>query len=128
MDRLPWSRWHWLVVIGLGITWVLDGLEVTLAGAMGAVLKRSLQMSDAQVGASATFYLSGAVIGAIGFGYATDRLGRKKLFIITLVVYLSATALSALSWNFWSFALRPLFMVVVLNPVGSMVISRFYQL
>jgi MFS family permease len=105
LDRLPWSRWHWLVVIGLGITWVLDGLEVTLAGAVGAVLKQSLHMSDAQVGTSATFYLMGAVAGAIGFGYATDRLGRKKLFTITLLVYLIGTACSALAWNFWSFAL-----------------------
>lgn len=104
LDRLPWSRWHWLVVTGLGITWVLDGLEVTLAGAVGGVLKQSLQMSDAQVGASATFYLIGAVVGAIAFGYATDRLGRKKLFTITLLVYLIATACSALAWNFWSFA------------------------
>ncbi|HEY2389828.1 MAG TPA: MFS transporter [Candidatus Angelobacter sp.] len=104
LDRLPWSRWHWLVVTGLGITWVLDGLEVTLAGAVGGVLKQSLHMSDAQVGASATFYLIGAVIGAIGFGYATDLLGRKKLFTVTLMVYLVATACSALAWNFWSFA------------------------
>ena len=104
LDRLPWSRWHWLVVTGLGVTWVLDGLEVTLAGAVGAVLKTSLQMSDAQVGTSATCYLIGAVVGAIGFGYATDRLGRKKLFTTTLLVYLIATACSALAWNFWSFA------------------------
>jgi len=104
LDRLPWSRWHWLVVTGLGVTWILDGLEVTLAGAVGAVLKESLHISDAQVGATATFYLSRAVIGAIGFGYATDLLGRKKLFTITLLVYLIATACSALAWNFWSFA------------------------
>jgi MFS family permease len=105
LDRLPWSRWHWLIVLGLGITWVLDGLEVTLAGAVGGVLKESLHMSDAQVGTSATFYLIGAVLGAIGFGYATDLLGRKKLFTITLLVYLIGTACSALAWNFWSFAL-----------------------
>ena len=107
LDRLPWSRFHWLVVIALGITWVLDGLEVTLAGALGAVLKRPdvLGLTDAQVGASATFYLLGAVIGALGFGYATDRLGRKKLFTVTLLLYLSATALTALSWNFFSYAL-----------------------
>src|SRR5690348_2024253 len=106
LDRLPWSRFHWLVVIALGITWVLDGLEVTLAGALGAVLKRpdALGLTDAQVGASATFYLLGAVIGALGFGYATDRLGRKKLFTVTLLLYLSATALTALSWNFFSYA------------------------
>ncbi|HEY2499766.1 MAG TPA: MFS transporter [Candidatus Angelobacter sp.] len=107
LDRLPWSRWHWLVVIALGITWVLDGLEVTLAGAVGAVLKRTdtLALSDAQIGASATFYLIGAVTGALLFGYATDRLGRKRLFTITLLVYLTATALTAFSWNFASYAL-----------------------
>jgi MFS family permease len=107
LDRLPWSGFHWLVVIALGITWVLDGLEVTLAGALGAVLKRpdALGLSDAEVGASATCYLLGAVIGALGFGYATDRLGRKKLFTITLLLYLIATALTALSWNFFSYAL-----------------------
>ena len=107
LDRLPWSRWHWLVVIALGITWVLDGLEVTLAGAVGGVLERSdtLALSDAQVGASATFYLLGAVIGALLFGYLTDRLGRKRLFTITLLLYLTATALTAFSWNFASYAL-----------------------
>lgn len=107
LDRLPWSRWHWLVVIALGITWVLDGLEVTLAGALGGVLERrdTLGLTDAQVGASATFYLLGAVLGALAFGYATDRMGRKKLFTITLLLYLTATALTALSWNFASYAL-----------------------
>jgi MFS family permease len=107
LDRLPWSRWHWLVVVALGITWVLDGLEVTLAGAVGGVLehKDTLALSDAQVGASATFYLLGAVTGALLFGYATDRLGRKKLFTITLLLYLTSTALTAFSWNFASYAL-----------------------
>jgi MFS family permease len=107
LDRLPWGRWHWLVVMALGITWVLDGLEVTLAGAVGGVLKlaNTLALSDAQVGASATAYLIGAVIGALGFGYATDRLGRKRLFTITLLLYLAATALTACSWNFISYAL-----------------------
>ena len=107
LDRLPWSRFHWLVVIALGITWVLDGLEVTLAGALGAVLQRpdALGLTDAEVGASATCYLLGAVAGALVFGYATDRLGRKRLFTITLLLYLTATALTALSWNFFSYAL-----------------------
>src|SRR5256714_4232515 len=107
LDRLPWSRWHWLIVIALGITWVLDGLEVTLAGAVGGVLTRTdtLGLSDAQVGASATAYLLGAVIGALIFGYSTDRLGRKRLFILTLLLYLCATALTAFSWNFWSYAI-----------------------
>jgi len=104
LDRLPWSRWHWLIVIGLGITWVLDGLEVTLAGTLGGVLKGALHMTASQVGQSATFYLSGAVIGALGFGWATDRLGRKKLFTLTLLVYLLATAATALSWNFTSYS------------------------
>src|SRR5487761_277721 len=107
MDRLPWSNWHWLVVFALGITWVLDGLEVTLAGAVGAVLKESstLHLTDAQIGLAASFYLGGAVAGALVFGYATDRLGRKRLFTVTLFLYLFATALTALSWNFSAYAL-----------------------
>lgn len=107
LDRLPWSRWHWLIVIALGITWVLDGLEVTLAGAIGAVLTRpdTLGLSDAQVGFSATCYLLGAVVGALVFGYSTDRLGRKRLFTVTLLLYLSATAATAFSWSFGSYAL-----------------------
>lgn len=106
LDRLPWSGWHWLIVTALGATWILDGLEVTLAGALGGILTRreTLGLTDAQVGASATFYLLGAVLGALIFGYATDRLGRKKLFFITVGVYLSATALTAFSWNFASYA------------------------
>jgi MFS family permease len=104
LDRLPWSRWHWLVVTALGVTWVLDGLEVTLAGTIGGVLKTALRMSDAQVGESATAYLTGAVLGALVFGWATDRLGRKKLFTVTLAVYLVATAATALSWDFHSYS------------------------
>ncbi len=107
LDRLPWSRWHWLIVIALGATWILDGLEVTLGGALGGILTRSetLGLTDTQVGASATFYLAGAVIGALLFGYGTDRLGRKKLFFITVAVYLIGTALSAFSWNFASYVI-----------------------
>src|SRR4030088_2059404 len=106
LDRLPWSRWHWLIVVALGATWILDGLEVTLAGALGGILTRreTLALTDAQVGASATFYLAGAVIGALLFGYGTDRLGRKKLFFITVAVYLVATAMTAFSWSFASYA------------------------
>jgi MFS family permease len=105
LDRLPWSRWHWLVVIGLGITWLLDGLEVTLAGSLAGALKdpRALGLSDAQVGASATAYLAGGVLGALVFGYATDRLGRKRLFTATLLLYLTATAATAFSWDVWSY-------------------------
>jgi MFS family permease len=106
LDRLQWSRWHWLIVIALGATWILDGLEVTLAGSLGGILTRreTLGLSDAQVGASATFYLAGAVLGALIFGYGTDRLGRKRLFFITVAVYLTATGLTAFSWSFASYA------------------------
>jgi MFS family permease len=105
LDRLPWSRWHVFIVVALGITWILDGLEVTLAGSLGGILKdpATLGLSDAQVGASATGYLLGAVLGALIFGYGTDLWGRKKLFYITLLVYLTGTALSGCAWNFWSY-------------------------
>lgn len=106
LDRLPWSRWHLMIVVALGITWVLDGLEVTLAGSLGGILKdpATLGLSDFQVGATATAYLLGAVVGALTLGYATDLWGRKKLFYLTLIIYLSGTALSGCSWNFWSYA------------------------
>ena len=106
LDRMRWSSWHWLIVVSLGATWILDGLEVTLAGAVGGILTRreTLGLTDTEVGASATCYLAGAVLGALLFGYGTDRFGRKKLFFITVAVYLIGTALSAFSWNFWSYA------------------------
>ncbi|HTD00893.1 MAG TPA: MFS transporter [Chthoniobacterales bacterium] len=106
LDRMPWSRWHWLIVVSLGATWILDGLEVTLAGSLGGILTRreTLGLTDTEVGAAATCYLAGAVIGALLFGYGTDRFGRKKLFFITVAVYLIGTALSAFSWNFASYA------------------------
>ena len=106
MDRLPWSRWHWLIVVALGITWVLDGLQVTLGGAIGATLQNqdALGLTQAQVGMGASCYLAGGVLGALGFGYGTDRFGRKKLFYITLIVYLTAVALTAFAWNFASYA------------------------
>jgi MFS family permease len=105
LDRLPWGRFHNLVIVALGITWILDGLEVTLAGALVGALKNSptLQFSNIDVGLSATAYLIGAVGGAIFFGWLTDRLGRKKLFFITLLLYLVATAATAFSWDIWSF-------------------------
>lgn len=107
LDRLPWGRFHTLVVAALGITWILDGLEVTLAGAVAGALRQSpvLQFSNVDVGLAASAYLAGAVLGAVLFGWLTDRLGRKKLFFITLAVYLLATAATAFSWNLWSFAL-----------------------
>jgi len=107
LDRLPWGRFHTLVVLALGITWILDGLEVTLAGAVAGALKTSpvLQFSNTDVGFVASAYLAGAVLGALFFGWLTDRLGRKKLFFITLAVYLVATAATAFTWNLWTFAL-----------------------
>jgi MFS family permease len=107
LDRLPWGRFHTLVVAALGITWILDGLEVTLAGALSGALKESpvLRFTNAEIGLAGSAYLAGAVIGAVFFGWLTDRLGRKKLFFITLAVYLIATAATAVSWNIWSFAL-----------------------
>jgi MFS family permease len=107
LDRLPWGRFHTLVVAALGITWILDGLEVTLAGTVAGALKESpvLQFSNADVGLAGSAYLAGAVLGAIFFGWLTDRLGRKKLFFITLTVYLVATAATAFTWNLWTFLL-----------------------
>ncbi|HTV29891.1 MAG TPA: MFS transporter, partial [Xanthobacteraceae bacterium] len=106
LDALPFGAFHTLVIVALGITWILDGLEVTLAGALSGELKdrAALGLSNAQIGLTGSCYLAGAVLGAFFFGWLTDRLGRKKLFTITLVVYLLATAATALSWNFWSFA------------------------
>ena len=107
MDRLPWSRWHWLIVIALGVTWILDGLEVTIVGALGAVLTRptTLNLTESEVGLTASAYLAGSVAGAVLFSYLTDRQGRKRWFIITLLLYLTATVLTAFSWNLWSFML-----------------------
>src|SRR5215472_11247091 len=106
LDRLPWGRFHTLVVVALGITWVLDGLVVTLAGPISPALKDSPQLhfSNADVGLASSAYLAGAVIGALLFGRLTDRLGRKRLFFITLAIYLVATAATALSWGLASFA------------------------
>ena len=107
LDRLPWGRFHTLVVAALGITWILDGLEVTLAGSLAGALKESavLRFTNTDIGLASSAYLAGAVLGAIFFGWLTDRLGRKKLFFITLTVYLLATAATAASWNIASFAL-----------------------
>ncbi len=106
LDRLPWGGFHNRVVAALGVTWILDGLEVTLAGALSGALKDSpaLQFTNTDIGFAASAYLAGAVLGALFFGWLTDRLGRKKLFFITLTVYLLATAATAASWDIWSFA------------------------
>ena len=107
IDRLPWSRWHWVVVIGLGITWILDGLEVTIVGSIGSRLQdaTTLGLSAEQVGFAGSSYILGAVAGALGFGYLTDRFGRKKLFLITLGCYVAATLATAFSWDVWSFTI-----------------------
>jgi MFS family permease len=106
LDRLPWSRFHLLLVIALGITWILDGLEVTIVGAIGPVLQspETLHLSSAQLGAAASFYVLGAVAGALLSGWITDRVGRRIVFYVTLCVYLAGVLLSSLSWSFVSFA------------------------
>jgi MFS family permease len=107
LDTLSWHSFHTRVVLALGITWILDGLEVTLAGALSGALKEDplLKFSNVDVGLANSAYLAGAVIGALGFGWLTDRIGRKKLFFITLALYLAATAATALSWNLASYVL-----------------------
>ncbi len=105
LDRLPFGLFHMHVIIALGITWILDGLEVTLAGSMAGALKASpyLQMSDRDVGLAGSAYLAGAVLGALGFGWATDRLGRRLLFFVTLGLYIVSAAATAASWDLASF-------------------------
>ncbi|MED7948979.1 MFS transporter [Streptomyces sp. BE303] len=107
LDRLPWCRWHWRIVIGLGTVWILDGLEVTIVGTMAARLAEQgsgISISTTQVTTvAAAVYVAGACSGALFFGWLTDRLGRKKLFMLTLAVYLAATAVTAFSSSAWFF-------------------------
>jgi MFS family permease len=107
LDALPWSRWHWRVVVALGVTWLLDGLEVTVVGSLGAALQRpdTLGLTAQQVGWSGSAYVGGAVPGALVFGRLADRMGRKRLFLITLAVYLAGTVATAFTFDFTSFAL-----------------------
>ncbi|MFE3095454.1 MFS transporter [Streptomyces sp. NPDC059248] len=109
LDRLPWSRWHWMIVVGLGTVWILDGLEVTVVGSVAGRIAEDgsgLAITDAQVtGVAAALYVAGACSGALFFGRLTDRFGRKKLFMVTLAVYLAATAMTALSFSAWWFFL-----------------------
>src|SRR3954454_2741088 len=102
LDRLPWSRFHLLVVVALGVTWILDGLEVTIVGSIGPVLQNSqtLGLSAQEIGSAGSAYVIGAVIGALLFGWMTDRFGRRLVFYVTLIVYLAGVLLSATSWDF----------------------------
>ena len=107
LDRLPFSRFHWLVVTALGVTWILDGLEVTLVGSLSPAIASpsALDLSSREVGLSGSAYVAGAVLGALVFGRLTDRLGRRRLFLITVGVYMAATVATGLAWDFWSFLL-----------------------
>ncbi|POP72323.1 MFS transporter [Pseudomonas syringae] len=107
LDRLPWGRFHTLLVVALGITWLLDGLEVTLAGSVAGALKASpaLNLTNSDIGLAGAAYIAGAVLGALFFGWLADRLGRRKLFFITLLLYVGATAATAFSFSVWSFML-----------------------
>jgi MFS family permease len=107
LDALPWRRFHWLVVSALGVTWILDGLEVTVVGALSGALQdpRTLGLTPQEIGWTGGIYLAGGVIGALVFGRLTDALGRKRLFTITLSIYLIATLATGLAWSFASFAL-----------------------
>jgi MFS family permease len=111
LDRLPWSSWHTRIIVSLGTSWLLDGLEVTLTGSLAGILqsKNGLSLTEKEVTAAATIYLAGAVLGAILFGYLTDRLGRKRLFLVTLATYSLATLATAFSGSFLTFAIFRLF-------------------
>jgi MFS family permease len=107
LDRLPWSGWHWRVVIALGVSWLLDGLEVTVVGSLGPALQRddTLGLTATEIGWAASAYIAGAVLGALVFGRLADRLGRKRMFLATLIVYLIATVATAFSWEILTFAI-----------------------
>jgi MFS family permease len=112
LDRLPWSRFHWLIVVGLGTVWVLDGLEVTIVGALAERLTEKgsgIELTTGEIGIAAAVYVAGACTGALFFGQLTDRFGRKKLFLITLAVYIAATVATAFAFAPWYFYLARFF-------------------
>ena len=113
LDRLPWSRFHWRIIIGLGTVWILDGLEVTIVGAIAPRMTEpgsGIDLTSGDVGIAAALYVAGACLGALFFGHLTDRFGRKKLFLATLVLYMLATVATAFATEVWissSFARSP---------------------
>jgi MFS family permease len=106
LDRLPWSKFHWMVIIGLGTVWILDGLEVTIIGSIGDRLTEGgsgITLDASNIGTAAAFYVGGACVGALFFGQLTDRFGRKKLFLVTLGLYIFATVATGFAWTAWYF-------------------------
>src|SRR4051795_7517160 len=131
LDRLPWSRFHWRIVIGLGTVWILDGLEVTIVGAIAPRLTEpgsGVDMTSADVGTAAAFYVAGACLGALFFGQLTDRYGRKKLFMATLGVYLAATVATAFAFAPWYFFLCRFFTGVGIGGEYSAINSAIDEL
>src|SRR3954462_14813375 len=108
LDRLPWSRFHWRIVFGLGTVWILDGLEVTIVGSVASRMTEKgsgIGLTSGDIGTAAAVYVAGACIGALLFGQLTDRYGRKKLFMVTLGLYLAATVATAVAFAPWYFFL-----------------------
>jgi MFS family permease len=131
LDRLPWSAWHWRILVGLGTVWILDGLEVTIVGAIGNRLTRpesGLGLTAAQLGEAAAIYVAGAALGALVFGHLTDRLGRKRMFLLTLAIYIVATLATALSFGAWTFFLCRLFTGAAIGGEYSAINSAIDEL